>query len=83
MRPPAWAALAVVALLACAAALVGAFTRFDGDAPPREGEPGFADYEAQQYDAARLSPLLGLVGAFAFLAGAACAQQAWRGRARP
>ncbi|MEK6974707.1 MAG: hypothetical protein AABY18_00030 [Candidatus Thermoplasmatota archaeon] len=83
MRPVAWGALGIVALLAAAALLVGAFTRFDDGPPPRQGQPGFADYEQERYDQARASTFLGVAAAFALLGAAACLQKAWRGRTRP
>lgn len=76
--PLAWGVVAVLALVATGALLVGAFTRFDGGDPPQQGDPGFAAYEAEQYDRARSSTALGLAAAFAFLASAACAQKAAR-----
>ena len=79
----AWGALAVLAFVATCLLVVGAFTRFDGDDPPSQADPGFDAYENEQYGRARLSAFLGIAGAFAFLASAACAQKAWRGRARP
>jgi hypothetical protein len=83
LPPRAWGALAVLAFVATSLLIFGAFTRFDGEAPPPRDDPGFAAYEKEQYGQARLSAFLGLAGAFALLASAACAQQAWRGRARP
>lgn len=81
MRPlsaAAWGALAVLALVATAALVAAAFTRFDGGEPPAPGDPRFAAYEAAQYDRARLSTALGLAAGFTFLGGAACAQKALR-----
>lgn len=83
LPPQAWGALAVLAFVATSLLVAGAFTRFDGDVPPSRGDPGFAAYEKERYDQARLSAFLGIAAAFALLASAACAQKAWRGRARP
>lgn len=75
-----WGVLAVVAFIATAALVAGAFTRFDGHEPPGRGDPSFAAYEDAQYDRARLSTALGLAAGFAFLGSVACAQQALRMR---
>lgn len=79
MRAVAWAVLAALAFVAAAALLVGAFTRFDDGAVPPDPAGQRAYERAQQADA-RWSALLGIAGCFALLAGAACAQQAWRTR---
>ena len=83
MRAPAWVALGVVALLAAAVLLVGAFTRFSDEPEPPQGDPAFEAYEAARYREARWSVVLGLAASFAFLAGAACLQRARRGRSSP
>lgn len=79
MRAGGWVALAVVAFVLAGALLMLAFTRFDDGAAPND-PASQRDYERAQYANARWSVLFGIAGCFALLAGAACAQRAWRTR---
>lgn len=83
MRPAAWLALGVVAFVAAAALLVGAFTRFTDEPEPPQGDPAFEGFQQRKYDEARLSVVLGLAASFALLGAAACWQRARRGRTSP
>jgi hypothetical protein len=58
-----------------------AFTRFDADAAPPPGSPGFEEYEKERIRDARLSVALGVAAAFSLLGAFACHDRA--GRPRP